>query len=109
MLVKSQPKILTQNAQAGPIKVRISRARDILRTMHGLAETPEEREQRVLRLKKNIESKSNILQRFKDTVSQRLPLSKEEGPQQMKTEIPFDIVPPHDAKATYEDVEMKDS
>lgn len=52
--------------------------------MHGLSETPEEREARVLKLKRNIEVKSTALAQFKELVGERLTLSTEEGPQQME-------------------------
>ncbi|KAH3667873.1 hypothetical protein WICMUC_005151 [Wickerhamomyces mucosus] len=63
---------------AGTIRVRINKAREILKNIHGLSELPEERQKRVDRLTKNIENKSRSLQSFKELVSTRIELDKDE-------------------------------
>jgi hypothetical protein len=57
--------------------------------MHGLSETPQEREAKVNSLKKNIDVKSRSLQSFRDIVGQRilLPPRDADGPQQIPSQI----------------------
>lgn len=68
--------------QAGPVKVRLAKAREILRNIHGLSETPEERSVRVDKLKRNIEVKEKSLHKFRDLVGKRITLPPREDTQE---------------------------
>ncbi|KAH3680753.1 hypothetical protein WICPIJ_008114 [Wickerhamomyces pijperi] len=62
---------------AGTIRVRINKARELIKNIHGLAELPEERLHRVETLNQNIDKKTNALLRLKRLVSQKIDLSEE--------------------------------
>ncbi|CDR45315.1 CYFA0S17e01420g1_1 [Cyberlindnera fabianii] len=57
-------------------------AREILRNIHGLSETPEERSVRVDKLKRNIEVKEKSLHKFRDLVGKRITLPPREDTQE---------------------------
>ncbi|CCH41100.1 hypothetical protein BN7_637 [Wickerhamomyces ciferrii] len=59
-------------------------AREILRNIHGLSETPEERSVRVEKLKKNITRKSEALQRFREKVGERIALPEPPVPESLE-------------------------
>lgn len=110
--------ILTFNQQAGTIRVRINKAREILRTIHGLAESPEERATRVNTLSKNITRKTDALQKFREQVGKRISLPDPPTPQEdevEKEEIKTSEVateqetPAVEIKEEGEDVKMEDS
>ncbi len=69
------------------MKVRINKAREILRNIHGLSETPDERAARVERLTKNISRKTDALQRLRARVGERITLPDPPTPKEDEDEV----------------------
>ncbi|CAM9021495.1 unnamed protein product [Wickerhamomyces anomalus] len=72
---------------AGTLKVRINKAREILRNIHGLSETPDERAARVERLTKNISRKTEALQKLRARVGERITLPDPPTPKEDEDEV----------------------
>ncbi|ODQ58319.1 hypothetical protein WICANDRAFT_64455 [Wickerhamomyces anomalus NRRL Y-366-8] len=72
---------------AGTLKVRINKAREILRNIHGLSETPDERAARVERLTKNISRKTAALQKLRARVGERITLPDPPTPKEDEDEV----------------------
>lgn len=69
------------------MKVRINKAREILRNIHGLSETPDERAARVERLTKNISRKTEALQKLRARVGERITLPDPPTPKVDEDEV----------------------
>ncbi len=69
------------------MKVRINKAREILRNIHGLSETPDERAARVERLTKNISRKTEALQKLRARVGERITLPDPPTPKEDEDEV----------------------
>lgn len=71
--------------------MRINKAKEILKTIHGLSETPEERSIRVERLGKNISRKTDALQKLRSKVGERIQLPDPPTPkEEEESEVAID-------------------